>query len=271
MEKYTNSGAATLSQIDSGLTDEVLLTALNNLPASLVTRVMPRAKVKGPTSQWIEPYYDGEKYELLTANVDVFNYDFNTALKVTNDAMIDTFRQYSEESFKSIVKSWALFNKNKLQTKKFIDILKTKFVGLPVTGVLPNLANASSQNDLVEVKKQIIKAYYDLKNELQLATSGLGIAGPNELAYMVDGLAQELGINTSTFFHKDLDKVYVFVTGEYNTLSRATFALFEYQDVTQKITNPFGDIAHVFLNRAAIMINPLHVKIPMVRVFDINP
>ena len=58
METYQNGANAVLSQLDGETTDNLIASAIKTLPKSAVAEVMPVVKTKGPTSQWVEPYFD---------------------------------------------------------------------------------------------------------------------------------------------------------------------------------------------------------------------
>lgn len=273
MESYVLDGSATLSQVHGETTDNLIFSAIEKLPASAVAEIMPVVKTKGPTSQWVEPWYTKDKFEMVSTSVSMFE-EHNTRkhLEISANAVDDIRRMYSDEAFQKSIQNWILFNKNNIQRSVLIKLLKSAEVdSIPADANIPNLKQPLVEDDSKIIQTRILQVINDLTKDFQLSSKEhFSVVAPYELGYALTQLQLTLRERLHILYDDDISKVYVFPTGS-NRLDRAGLAIFEYADEIQKAINPqTGDYNYWVYCRSNIIANPVHKKHPIIRNISIG-
>lgn len=265
METYSNGANAVLSIPDGETTDNLIASALKSLPKSAVGAVMPVVKTKGPTSQWVEPFYNKNKLELLSNPVTMYlESNERKHLTITSNAVEDLIRMYTPEAYVPMVASWMLYHKNIQQRDELVKVLQSPEVdGLPADSHIPEVANATQEDVYEFIQDKILQSMEAIKKDYQLGDVHFSVVGPYAVAYPVTRLAQTHKVHFMT--DDRLKKIYVFPTGS-SMMDRAGLGLFEYADETQKAVDPdSGDLSYWFYNRSTIVVNPCHKRLPLIR------
>lgn len=261
------NGSAVLSFDDIATTDNLIASAITTLPKSAVGAVLPVVKTKGPTSQWVEPFYEGDKLRLVSSPVTMFTEsNEHKSLRLTCNAVQDLMRMYSPESLDSTVKGWIMFHKNTQQRNQLIELLQSPEIsGIPAESQVVETPN----EDFFEiVQYHIYSAIAKIKTDYQLGDTHFSVVGPNKITYSVTRMQY---YSDKIHFMADdrLNKIYVFPTGD-SAMTRAGIGLFEYADEYQRSTDPeTGDLCYWIYNRSSIVVNPCHSIKPLVRNIDI--
>lgn len=267
MENYQLGGSAVLSYDNIETTDNLIASAIKSLPKSAVTAVMPVVKTKGPTSQWVEPYYKDDKFELLSAPVTMFT-DGNTRkhLRLSCNALQDLVRMYTPESLDAIVQGWISFHKNKQQRDEFVELLQTPEVsGIPAEH---SIALANEEDFFEILQDKIYQVIARIKTEYQLGETHFSVVGPYSIMYAATRM-QYFNDKIHVMCDDRLKKVYVFPTGD-SAMTRAGVGLFEYADEYQRSNDSTtGDLCYWIYNRSNIVVNPCHKETPIIRNIDL--
>lgn len=272
MEHYSNDGAATLSLYHGSDTDNLIASAIKTLPKSAVAEIMPVVKTKGPTSQWVEPWYVDDKIKLVSTPISMFaESNKRKHISFSAEALDKICRTYTPEGFTHVVHNWVLFQKNKQQRNELVQLLKSPEInGVPADGNIPNLKDPLSEDNSKLIQTRILAVMNDIKKDFQLGNAHFSVVAPYELGFAMTQLQITLKDKIHVMFDDTVDKVYVFPTGE-RDLSRAGFAIFEYADEHQKAIDPeTGESVFWVYNRSQIAVNPLHQEHPIIRNLTIG-
>ena len=267
MENYLNGANAVLSLPDGETTDNLIASAITSLPKSAVAAVMPVVKTKGPTSQWVEPYFDTKgKIELLSSPVSMYEVS-NTRKNMvfSSNAAEDLARMYTPEAFSSTLHNWVLFQKNIQQRDELVRVLQSPEVsGIAPNAVIPNVVNTTQEDVYEFIQDQVLRVVSQIKKDYQLGDVHFSVVGPYDIAYPMMRL-ESMFKKLHVMCDDRLDRIYVFPTGD-NAMSRAGLAIFEYADEVQKAVDPdTGDLSYWVYNRSTIQINPCHKKLTLIR------
>jgi hypothetical protein len=270
METYQNGANAVLSQIDGETTDNLIASAIKTLPKSAVAEVMPVVKTKGPTSQWVEPYYNTYdktgKIELLSSPVSM--YDISNTRKnmvFSSNAVEDLIRMYTPEAFNSTLHGWILFQKNSQQRDELVKVLQSPEVsGVPASATIPAIVNTTQEDVYEFIQDQVMRVIAEIEKDYQLGSVHFSVVGPYSIAYPMMRLKSHM--NRIHYMCDDrLDRIYIFPTGD-AAMSRAGLSIFEYADEVQKaIDSETGDLSYWVYNRSIIIVNPCHKRKPIIR------
>lgn len=266
MENYQLAGAAVLSYDNIETTDNLIASAIKSLPKSAVTAVMPVVKTKGPTSQWVEPFYKDDKFELLSVPVNMFTeHNKRKSLRLSCNAVQDLVRMYTPESLDAIVQSWIMFHKNKQQRDELVEILQSPEVSLPAE----HQVTLGNEEDIFEIlQDRIYQVIAKIKTDYQLGDTHFSVVGPNGVLYAASRM-QYYNDKIHVMTDDRLKKVYVFPTGD-GAMTRAGIGLFEYADEYQRThDSTTGDLCYWIYNRSNIVVNPCHKENPIIRNIDL--
>lgn len=271
METYITT-SATLSLDNIETTDNLIASAIKTIPKSAVASIMPVVKTKGPTSQWVEPWFNEDKLELVSTPVSVFEkQNERRNIRFSSNALEDICRIYTPEAFTSLVHSWVLFQKNKKQRDELVQLLESPEVkGVTPEASIPSLRDPLSQDDSKIIQTRVIQAINDIQKDFQLGEVHFSIAAPYEMGYALSLLKLTFKEKIHIFYDERLTKVYIFPTGD-SDMSRAGLSVFEYSDEIQKSIDPeTGDLAYWVYSRSKIAINPIHQKHPIIRNLELK-
>lgn len=269
-ENYFLDGAATLSRDNQATTDNLITSAIENMPASAVAGVMPITKTRGPTSQWVEPWYAEDKLELVSTPVAMDTGDSKKRLAFTCVAADNLRMTYTPEAFTKLVTNWVLFYKHNRQRKQLIDLLKSDAIAsMPAFATAPVLENMT-KDKIEELRTQIMHCIVDLAKDFQLGDMDYSIVAPYHAAWAILDLQSRIPGKIHAMYDDTITDIYVFPTGTVN-MSRAGFALFEYADTIQRaVDSASGEESYFIYNRSAVILNPIHQKHPIVRTIKIG-
>lgn len=269
-ENYAMNGAATLSYDNQATTDNLITSAIEAMPASAVGGIMPISKTRGPTSQWVEPWYAEDKLELVTTPVTMDDKDSMRKLSFTCVAADNLRRTYTPEAFASLVQNWVLFHKHARQRRQLINLLKSDAIAsMPAFATAPTLEDMT-KDKIEELRTQIMHCIVDLAKDFQLDEMDFSIVAPYSAAWAILDLQSRIPSKIHAMYDDTITDIYVFPTGTAN-MSRAGFALFEYADSIQKGTDSVsGEEIFFVYNRSAVVLNPIHARHPIVRTIKIG-
>lgn len=277
MENYAFNNAATLSLRDVETTDNLISSALETLPKSAVAQILPVVKTKGPTSQWVEPFYNlranpavnlGEDLDgslkLVSRSVEIFNN--RKRLGLTSETVEDIMKMYTPEGFKTLIRNWFMFHKNAQQRADLISILKSPEVdGVPPEATVPNMKNVLTDDNSKIIQTRILQAISDLQKDFQLQNVAFSIVAPYEFAFAILSLQNQFRGMINVMYDDSIEKLYIFPTGD-NNLSRAGLAIFEFADNIQRsYDSETGEEVYFGFNRSKVVLNPIHQLHPIVR------
>ena len=275
MENYALGQNAVLSILDGETTDNLIASAIKTLPKSAVAEVMPVVKTKGPTSQWVEPYYDTKdttgKIELLSSPVSM--YDASNIRKnmiFSSNAAEDLMRMYTPEAFTSTLHNWILFQKNTQQRDELVKVLQSPLVsGVSENATIPNVVNTTQEDVYEFIQDQVMRVIAQIEKDYQLGNVHFSVVGPYDIAYPMMRLKSQMG-NIHFMCDDRLERIYVFPTGD-SAMSRAGLSIFEYADEVQKAVDPeTGDLSYWAYNRSVIVVNPCHIRKPIIRNIKVS-
>lgn len=275
METYQDGANAVLSQLDGETTDNLIASAIKTLPKSAVAEVMPVVKTKGPTSQWVEPYFDTHnptgKIEFLSSPVDMYDVS-NTRknMRFTSNAVEDLVRMYTPEAFSATLHGWVLFQKNSQQRDELVKVLQSPEVsGVPENATIPNVVNTTQEDVYEFIQDQVMRVIAEIEKDYQLGNVHFSVVGPYDIAYPMMRLKAQMG-RLHYMCDDRLDRIYVFPTGD-AAMSRAGLSIFEYADEVQKaIDSETGDLSYWVYNRSIIIVNPCHKHKPIIRNIKVS-
>lgn len=270
MENYVGT-SGTLSAEHVETTDNLIASAIKTVPKSAIAAILPVVKTKGPTSQWVEPWFAEDKLELLSSPISMFIDDNSRRnLRFSCNAVEDIARMYTPEAFTSTVHGWVLFHKNKRQRAELIKLLRTPDIAnVPADASIPSLRDPLSDDNSKIIQTRVLQVINDLKKDFQLGDTHFSVVAPYEMGYALTQLSLALGHKLHILYDDEVTKMYIFPTGE-GDLSRAGIGLFEYADEVQKAVDPeTGDLAYWIYNRSMLAINPVHKKNPIVRNLEL--
>ena len=275
METYQDGANAVLSQLDGETTDNLIASAIKTLPKSAVAEVMPVVKTKGPTSQWVEPYFDTYnptgKIEFLSSPVDMYDIS-NTRknMRFTSNAVEDLVRMYTPEAFSATLHGWVLFQKNSQQRDELVKVLQSPEVsGVPTNATIPNVVNTTQEDVYEFIQDQVMRVIAEIEKDYQLGNVHFSVVGPYDIAYPMMRLKAQMG-RLHYMCDDRLDRIYVFPTGD-AAMSRAGLSIFEYADEVQKaIDSETGDLSYWVYNRSIIIVNPCHKLKPIIRNIKVS-
>lgn len=268
MENYNLGQNAVLSTVDGETTDNLIASAIGKLPNSAVSAIMPVIKTKGPTSQWVEPYYHKDKLEMVSTPVSMFDdqtQNERKSLKISCNAVEDLMRMYRPESYNAIIQQWITFHKNTQQRDNLVRVLQSNEVSgnqadFDVQGI------QDQNEDVFEIlQDRISRCMTQIKKDYQLSDVQFSVVGPYSITYSIKRLENWFKVKINAMYDDRLDRVYVFPSGN-SSADRAGLTLFEYADEYQK-SNDFdtGDTVYWIYNRSSIVVNPCHAKTPIIR------
>lgn len=275
METYQDGANAVLSQLDGETTDNLIASAIKTLPKSAVAEVMPVVKTKGPTSQWVEPYYDTYnktgKIELLSSPVSM--YDISNTRKnmvFSSNAVEDIIRMYTPEAFSSTLHGWILFQKNFQQRDELVKVLQSAEVsGIPASATIPAVVNTTQEDVYEYIQDQVMRVIAEISKDYQLGNVHFSVVGPYSIAYPMMRLQSHMG-RIHYMCDDRLDHIYIFPTGD-AAMSRAGLSIFEYADEVQKaVDSETGDLSYWVYNRSIIIVNPCHKRKPIIRNIKVS-
>lgn len=273
MQNYALGANAVLSTLDGETTDNLIASAIDTLPKSAVSAVMPVVKTKGPTSQWVEPYYTNNKLQILASPVTMYNETSNRKnIRFSCNAVEDIMRMYKPESFMHTLHNWILFQKNSKQRDELVKVLQSAEVdGIAPDSEVNGLINPTVEDNYEIAIQKIMETMARIQKDHQLGDVPFSVCGPYELLYPVYRANSWMRQDRINFFGDDrLTKIYVFPTGD-NHASRAGLCLFEYADEVQKsLDSETGDLSYWVYSRSTIVVNPIHSKTPLIRNITIN-
>lgn len=269
MENYADDGAAVLSKDNIASTDNLIATAIKDMPESAIAGIMPVMKTRGPATRWVEPYYQDDKFELIARDAGMDDNSNVYRLPITCVAVDDIRRNYTPEAFKELIQGWALFLRHKRQRKQLVEILTS-----PVVANLPAISTTSNYETLTEdklesIRSQVVEAIQDLMKRFQLSEMDFSVIGPYKVAFAILEIQSRVPGKIHFLGEDEIDDIYVFPTGTVNA-SRSGLALFEYADSFQRAYDDSGNEVWFYHNRSRIALNPIHEREPIINRIELT-
>ena len=269
MENYVLDGAMVLSKDNIAGTDNLITSAIENMPISAVAGIMPVSKTRGPASQWVEPFYkvdDNGDNKIIMVSTPVVLDEEPTRQRLTFSCLAadELRRTYTPEAFTHLVQNWVSWYRNSKHRKQLSELLKSPAIaGLPYNAAGPGLIDIT--DDKVEaVKNQIIHCITSLSKRFQLGDMHFSVVGPYEAAWSVLEVQNKVPGKLHFMGDDTLDDLYIFPTGTHN-MSRAGFVLFDYADAIQRThDSSSGEEVYFIYNRSRVVLNPIHRLSPIV-------
>lgn len=298
------SASAILSELDGSPLDGIIASAIQKVPFQAVSDIMPTIKLKGPTSQWIEPYYvdntenagvadkilagAGEvkgfaqsngKLRMLSTPIDTFRRESaRNNLRLSCEALDKLVATYTEEGAVTTISNWMLFHKHSRQREVVVNLLNDLAATLtPVdTFAIPKAANAGSVEDTeILIQNSIHTAMMQLNRDLQINSKSFSIVAPFEASFAIMKMQSFLCTNCSEFkinvmYDERAKNIYVF-NNSVEGLARSGMGLFEYTDTAQRVNDEnTGAEQFIFYNRWDIAINPIHNSTPVIKMISLQ-